>query len=246
MTRTLRLAVAVVVLLLVAASERADADDALDRVTARLHRAQETLARVRSYSCTILIRERHRGTLRGMERIRCLFARPNRVALTWQDGGEFAGLRVAYIEGRDEPGTFRGREAGFKGLIGTLHYRFDGAFVRRFYPHHYAPAQTNLFYVVDRTATQVAKARALGKIRVTGETRARSEWLAREADRVETVLSPDPADGLDYRRTVYYFDPATGLPLHLEFYDFDDQLKGLYVFTDFAPNAEIPDAAFDL
>ena len=233
-------------LVLVPAFARAKDADAVGRMDGLVRTAEESYRAIRSYTCTILLREQHGGKLRALETIACKFRKPHSVALEWLPPGPYQGLRVSYVNSRDAEGTFLGREAGFAGLVGAKRYRFAGRFVQTFYPHHYSPAQTNLGFIIDLAATLYRKAVALGKFRVASQGRATSPYLKGETDRVEAVLSPDPADGLGYKRAVLYFDRATRLPLHLELYDFEDRLDGLYVFADFAPGVEIPDSAFDL
>ena len=231
---------------LVPLSGRTDDADPVRRLEERLRKAEESWGAIRGYSCTILMQETRKGKPRGLETVACRFRKPNSVYLEWLPPGPFAGLRVSFVQGRDAQGTFLGHEAGFAGLLGVKRYRFAGNFVQTFYPHYYAPEQTNVGFVIRETTERFRKAAALGKILIVSDARAADPYLKREMDRVEAVLSSDPADGLGYRRVVYYFDLGTQLPLHMELYDYQDRLQGQYVFSEFTPGVEIPDGAFDL
>jgi hypothetical protein len=238
-------AVLALALVLVPATTRADESGALDRLNGLIRKAEASFAALRGYRCVILMQERPGGKPRGLETIRCAFRKPNSVALEWLKG-PFQGLRVSYVEGRDADGMFLGREAGFAGIVGVQRYKFAGHFVQTFYPHRFSPAQTNVGFTIALMARIFHRAVALNKIRVTGESRAASPYLKSEMIRFEVVLSPDPADGLEYGRALAFFDPATSLPLHVELYDFHDRLAGLYVFSQFQPDDAIQDSAFEI
>lgn len=71
-------------------------------------------------------------------------------------------------------------------------------------------------------------------------------WLKSRATLVETEMSKDPKDDLRWPRTELLFDAASKLPLHIRLHGFDGGLFGEYAFSEFKPNIELSDRAFEL
>lgn len=215
-----------------------------ERAEQMLREASERLQSIKTYSCIVLCQDRMNGTLRRQERIQSLFRAPRSVYLRWL--GPFDGLQSSYVPERDGEGKFMARETGLKGMIGALTLSNDSPMVTSMYPHHFRTHETSVHFMVELSNRLVARARQMGKLRVTRIEDVDDPWMKTRATLVESEMSKDPKDELRWLRTELFFEHSTKLPLHFRLYGFDGGLFGEYAFSELRLNVDISAGAFEL
>lgn len=215
-----------------------------ERLEQLMREATERIQSVKTYSCIVLCQDRMGGTLRRQERIQSLFRAPRAVYLRWLS--PYEGLQTSYVPERDGEAKFMARETGLKGMVGALSLTHDSPMVTSMYPHHFRTHETSIHFMVNLSNRLIAKARGIGKMRVARIEEVDDPWLKSRATLVETEMSKDPKDDLRWPRTELLFDAASKLPLHIRLHGFDGGLFGEYAFSEFKPNIELSDRAFEL
>jgi negative regulator of sigma E activity len=99
---------------------------------------------------------------------------------------------------------------------------------------------------MELSGSIMRKAIELGMFDVPELSEVTDKHVRRPATRILCKLSSNPADGLRWLKTEFYYDHETQLPLHFILYDFDGELSGEYAFTEFRLNVPLTDADFVL
>ena len=100
--------------------------------------------------------------------------------------------------------------------------------------------EADLGYLIGRYAEDFTTAKEKAEIRV--RLNEGVDFKGVLADRVELFL---PQNGYYCSRSVVYFDQKSRLPLHVEFYDIENQLFERYSYTQLQLNVGLQDIDFD-
>jgi len=219
--------------------------DRIAEVKRLMDEAAAAFATVDSYTCVIHCHERIKGKLYKPESIFSRFKKPGSVYLRWQRG-PYEGLQASHVPHRDGPDKFQARESGLKGLAGALTFPHTSPLIDAAYPHHFRTHETSVQHLMQLSDQIQRRAEALGKLVVLELAEVPDPFLERQVTKMVSELSPDPADGLRWRRTEFYMDHQTKLPLHFKLYDFDGEMSGEYAFTRLAANVALTDDDFAL
>jgi len=207
--------------------------------------AQKAMDAIETYTCVIHCHERIKGKVRKPESIFSRFRKPRSVYLRWQKG-PYEGLQASHHPDRDGPSKFQARETGLKGLAGATTWDHSAPIIDSMYPHHFRTHETSVAHLLALSAEIQEKAVRLGKLSIADLSEVDDPLLGKRTSRLVCELSKDPADGLRWSRTEFYFDTDTKLPLHFKLYDLDGEMFGEYAFKQFEANAQLPPDAFDL
>jgi len=196
------------------------------------------------YSFTIL-QEKHGSKLRGKERVRLFFKKPNNQYYQFMKG-KFEGLRASYMPNRDGKEHFLAKETGFRGMLGVKSWGFDSIIKKVLYPHVYDVNQYHIGFIIYEGLRLYNLAKKKGTVAIIFAGDVYDKLLKKKMFKITFQLSDNPKDGFPYYRADYFIDKKNSLPLHVVLYDFDGSIKAYYSFVTMKLNPVISDSIFDL
>ena len=200
---------------------------------------------VTSYYSFVIVQEKKGNKLRGKERVRLFFKKPNKQYYQFMKG-VFEGLRVSYIPKRDGKDHFMAKETGLRGLLGVKSWGFHSIIKRVLYPHIYDVNQYHLDFLISEGKKEERLAKTKGSLAILFAGKVYDKDLKKKMFKVSVFLSKNKNDGIPYMKADYFFDPKTYLPLHVILYDFDGSVKAYYSFVEIKLNPVFPDSVFNL
>jgi hypothetical protein len=202
--------------------------------------AKDALQGFGQYTALLEKRERVKGKLQRLERIR-LKARqsPRAFYMKWGDG-LFKGREVLYNEAVLGPGKLRVREAGLLGLL-PVTLDVKGALSGRGTNH--LATEVGLHHMV--TLLEQDHDRAVARGHLERINHGLVDLDGRPAYKMESRLPRDPSLGYYCHRVVHYTDFLAAVDVKAEVYDFEDRLHEELHYRDLDASPGLSDADFD-
>jgi len=207
--------------------------------------AQEEYVKIKDYQAKIVSTERVDGKTRETEYILTRYMRPGLIYLVWQPG-PYEGMQAVYDPLRDKPNTFRAKETGLRGVIGTKSWNNTDKLIKILYPHNFTIHQTSLAYFFETMQTIVKKGLAINKLTVVSIDELTDNYTKRPATSVLVKLASNPKDGLMWSKVQLFFDKEHKLPLHFILYDFSGNKLAESAFTNFRKNTGLTSKDFEI
>jgi len=202
--------------------------------------AKDALQGLGQYTALLEKRERVRGKLQKLERIR-LKARqsPRAFYMKWGDG-LFKGREVLYNEAVLGAGRLRVREAGLLGVV-PITVDVEGALTGRGTNH--LATEVGLHHMVTLLEQDHDRAVSAGHLQRINHGLVTLD--GRPVYKMESRLPRDPSLGYYCHRVVHYTDYLAAVDVKAEVYDFEDRLAEEMHYRDLDADPRLSDADFD-
>ncbi len=202
--------------------------------------AKDALGSFGSYTALLEKRERVKGKLQDLERIR-LKARqtPRAFYMKWGKG-LFRGREVLYNEALLGVGKLRVREAG---LLGVLPVTMDVHSALAGRGTNHLATEVGLHHMVSLLEKDHHRAVALGHLERINHGLATLD--GRQVYKIESRLPPDPSLGYYCHRVVHYTDYVIAVDVKAEVYDFDNRLQEEMHYRELNASPHLTETDFD-
>ncbi len=202
--------------------------------------AKDALSSFAQYSALLEKRERVKGKLQKVERIR-LKARqsPRAFYMKWGDG-LFKGREVLYNDAVLGPGKLRVREAGLLGVL-PVTVDVEGALTGRGTNH--LATEVGLHHMVTLLEQDHDRAVAGGHLERINHGLVTLD--GRPVYKMESRLPRNKSLGYYCHRVMHYSDYLTAVDVKAEVFDFDDKLQEEMHYRELNADPRFTDADFD-
>ncbi len=210
--------------------------DSLDKAFSIVQESLKAYDRVHDYTAVYHKEERLKSAkLRPKEIIFVKFRKPNQIYMKWIEEPN-KGMELIYPVRENklvvEPG-------GLLDVITPKMY-LNPTDKLSLLENRHPITEADLGYFIRRYSEDIQTAKEKGELQVRLDEGV--DFKGSLADRVEFFL---PQNGYYCSRSVVYFDQKSRLPLHVEFYDTENQLFERYSYTQLQLNVGLQDIDFD-
>jgi outer membrane lipoprotein-sorting protein len=202
-----------------------------------LQQAEETLAKVESYTTVFHKQERVNDKLLPQENIQLKFKRPFKVYMKWLKGTS-AGQETLYVQGWND-NKLKGHGAGLLGLV-TVDLDPTGSLAMK--GNRHPITESGLESLVKKIGANLRTGVAAGDF--TAKDLGEETVYGRKTTKVEGAFPKDPAKSYYCYRCVVNLDLEKKVPIRVEIFDFKDQLVEAYGFEDLRLDAGLTDKDF--
>ena len=192
---------------------------------------------LKDYTTIMYKQERIHGKLQGVEKILLKYRdKPLGIYMKWLEG-PWQGREVLYNSQIHKPGWARVRESGVLGVVAVT-APIDSKFLRRGTNH--LLTEVGFRYYIERNEKEFLKVQGREEFKRYGI----KDLNGVKVYQFESILPKGPDKYYAYR-TMECFDYRNALPVKSEIYNFDNEVKESFYYTQIKVNPGLNDYDFD-
>jgi outer membrane lipoprotein-sorting protein len=202
--------------------------------------AEQAIAKVNDYTMIFHKMERINGKMWPEETVAMKFQRPFKVYLNWIKD-PYQGRQTLFVKGWNKD-KLRAKEAkGVKKIFGATSLDPTGSLAMEGNRHPITEA--GIENLVNKISTILRKAMKAGEIEL--KDLGTEAVFGRTAQKFEGILPKEKAKGYYAYRVIVWMDTEMKLPVHVQVYDWDNQLIEDYAHENIKLNPGLTDEDFD-